>query len=146
MTVWKSSVKVTSIIMWENVVLPVLLLYKHQMSIRNKIQGSNVVFKVLDRFFPLFIHECRYHVCVENNRWIKNKDRPKEVKELGNRIVSVFAHLADKMNSKPSVSDAITLLSSIIVIYTKRKSTCHPLIYHILQSITTMKLSCCVLL
>ena len=70
MTVWKSSVKVSSIIMWENVVLPVLLLYKHQMIIGNKIQGSNVVFKFMDIFFPLFIHECISHECVA-------KDQPK---------------------------------------------------------------------
>ena len=80
-----------------------------------------MAFKALDIFVTLFIYECRFHVCVENNRWIKSKNWLKEVKELGDRIVSVFAHLADKMTDAPSVSDAITLLYSIIVVLCKEK-------------------------
>ena len=78
-----------------------------------------MVFEVLDRFVPLFIYKWISHVFVENNRWIKNKDRPKEVKEPGDRIVIDSAHLADKMTSTPSICDAIALLSSIVVILRK---------------------------
>ena len=80
-----------------------------------------MAFKVLDIFVPILIHECRSNVCVANNRWIKNKDWKKEAKELGDRIVSVFAHLEDEMTAAPSVCDTITIMSSIIVILLKGK-------------------------
>ena len=65
---------------------------------------------------PSGIHSCRSHVCGACHGWVTDKDRKPEVKVLGKRFISMFAHIADRMTSMKSIRDAMTLLAYIIVL------------------------------
>ena len=110
-------------IIWNNVVTWILLWYEHQLATfvpstdgTAQIHPSSYAMVYLQAVIPLFIHECRSHVYKAVKEWIVSRKRSTQVKALGEHIVGLFKHLAVEMTATSSLSQATTLLSSVIVI------------------------------
>ena len=105
--------QVTNQIMWSNVVAHVLLWFDHQMANGQSKEGADTGVKYLERLIPIWTHYCRNHVCMGTGDWIESKDHPKEVKALGQTIISIFKHLASDITN---CNDTHQLLSSSCVL------------------------------
>ena len=88
--------QVKNMIMWANVVSHILFWYEAQlnlMSRRDHWQDFHPCFTAishLDEVVPAIIHACRSHVYRAIVDWIRSKDCPCDVRNLGERIHSMF--------------------------------------------------------
>ena len=104
-------------VMMNNVTLIILCWYEHQNhtgNVENITQSAYTAYRFFEILVPSGIHSCRSHVCRAFKEWVTSKDRPEEVKNLGDRFVHMFAHIADRVTSMESVRDAMTLLLYMI--------------------------------
>ena len=101
--------------MW-SVVLIGLRWYDHQVTLGNGEDAGAFIIGVLSRLVPLFIHECRAHVCRAQRGWVLDKKRPLEVKNLGDAISRLVKHTAYTMASIASVTISIACVASIVVL------------------------------
>ena len=76
---------------------------------------------MFEQCVPSAVHSCRSHACRAFHEWVSSKDQTPEVKNLGERFVNMFAHVADRVTSMESVRDAMTLLVYAIVLLGRDK-------------------------
>lgn len=108
--------------MWANIVTPVMLWYEAQMLTwavnMGTLHPSVFAIAIISSYAALFLHECRSHVYRAIKDWINSRDRGPDVKLLGSWITNMFQELAVMMTATDSLSKAMTLLSSFIVVLT----------------------------
>lgn len=111
-------------IMWNNVVTLVLLWFDRQVLIGNAEASAKIAEEYLRPLIPLYIHECKNHVCMGGKFWIESKDRPKEVKALGDKIISIVKHTMNEITSIDDFSSMIVQLCSVICLLRATKIPC----------------------
>jgi len=62
------------------------------------------------------LHECRAHVYRAVSDWPTDKKKETDVKNLGGKIQFMFSHLGRVMTATPSLSMAISIFATVIVI------------------------------
>ena len=105
-----------------NVTLIILLWLEFMLSTgsaKERIQSMFTAYSVFEQLVPSGIHLCRAHVCRDFRDWVTSKERETEVKCLGERFVSMFVHVANRVTSMESVREAMTLLAYLIVLCRK---------------------------
>ena len=110
--------------MFHNVILTILFWLEHKKKTTNKGGISQVAmqaYRYFEILVPVGLHECRPHVCRATGDWVTSKDRLPEVKNLGKPFENIFRHVADRMTTLDSVTDAMSLLCYVIVLLRRDK-------------------------
>mmetsp|Transcript_36446 Transcript_36446/g.77692 ORF Transcript_36446/g.77692 Transcript_36446/m.77692 type:complete len:770 (+) Transcript_36446:2189-4498(+) len=111
--------QVTNRVMWNNVTLLILFWYEYQISVGRPEDNQKIArtaYTMFEKLCPSAIHACRPHVCGDGKDWVASKKRLPEVKNLGDRLRSMFAHVFNQMTSLSSIRHATTILTHAILL------------------------------
>ena len=111
--------QVTHRVMMNNITLIMFFWYEFKKSTGNSKQKDQSTFNayhVFEHIFPSTIHACSCHVCRVFKDWITGRDRKPKVKGLGERYVSMIAHVADHVMSTESIREAMILMGRLIIL------------------------------
>lgn len=70
----------------------------------------------LEVLLPLFLHFCKSHVYRALRDWLNEAKRPQQVKDVKDRLLSMFKYMAKDITEEASMSKSIAKLCKFIAI------------------------------